>query len=255
MRSAHKKLVADAIEVIQNSPLEKVVLSLKHSVNFDSSPLDILCNLLDKYHLANCYFFYHPKVGLWMGATPETLLSYNDGILRTMSLAGTKSAETDQEKPWGAKEKNEQILVTNYIAQALRHVARQEPIIGPVETIQAGSLLHLKTTLEVPLTFDKINQAIQGLHPTPAICGLPRETALEYILNHENYDRSYYTGYLGIQNPTNQTADYFVNLRCMKLKDSSVELYAGGGITIGSIPENEVQEIENKLSTMASIIG
>lgn len=82
VRLAHEMLVSDAVSTIQNTNLEKVVLSLKHPIQAKKTPLEILGNLLDKYSQANCYFFYHPAVGSWMGATPETLLSYNSGLLK-----------------------------------------------------------------------------------------------------------------------------------------------------------------------------
>ncbi|WP_055413192.1 chorismate-binding protein [Nonlabens sp. YIK11] len=254
VKKEHQSRVQSAVTSLKNGALKKVVLSLKHTVSSSTDSLKILTNLLDEYPKANCYFFHHPSIGTWLGATPETLVSYKDGLLKTMSLAGTKSALADPKIPWGIKEKNEQQLVTDFISNALEKVTGEKPVVGDVETIKAGSLLHLKTSLEVLVDYGKINEVVNELHPTPAVCGLPRQAALDYIRNHENYDRSFYTGYIGIQNPVERRADYYVNLRCLEIDKSNIYLYAGGGITELSIPQDEVQEIENKLMTMARII-
>ncbi|WP_194850550.1 isochorismate synthase [Nonlabens antarcticus] len=250
----HEKLVDNAVKSIKNTELKKVVLSKKQTLKRTNPDLDILKNLLDMYPNANCYFFYHPVVGKWMGATPETLLSYKNNKLQTMSLAGTQPAQNTSEITWGNKEKEEQKLVTDFIVRALESSAVKEIKVGEVETASAGNLLHLKTEITAITHFENLQKCISELHPTPAVCGLPRKQALEYILTHENYDRSFYTGYLGWNDPVNETADYYVNLRCMELFDDHINVYAGGGITSLSDPHAEFQEVQNKLMTMATVL-
>ncbi len=250
----HQNRVEAAVETIKNSELKKVVISKKQSFESNMTELEMLSSLLDSYPNANCYFFYHPSVGKWMGATPETLLSYKKSELKTMSLAGTRSQELFEKDGWKAKEIEEQKLVTDFIVQALKTAQVDQIKIGELETVQAGKLLHLKTNISAHTKFKNLNNCIEQLHPTPAVCGLPREAALKYILEHENYDRSFYTGYLGWIDPIGQGADYYVNLRCMQLQENSVELYAGGGITALSNPLDEYQEVQNKLKTMAALL-
>jgi isochorismate synthase len=94
---------------------------------------------------------------------------------------------------------------------------------------------------------------VKALHPTPAICGLPKEEALRFILENENYDRKYYAGFLGEWNKANQS-DLFVNLRCLEVENEKVNLYVGCGITKDSNPEKEFIETENKSMTMRNIL-
>ena len=91
-----------------------------------------------------------------------------------------------------------------------------------------------------------------SLHPTPAVGGLPRQAAVEYILKNEGYDRSFYTGFFGVTR--NNEANFWVNLRCMQLFKNGLVLYAGGGITAASSPQLECEETCNKLQTLTSII-
>ncbi len=253
-KKEHHSMVAAAVEKLKKGTLRKVVLSLSTEVSRSSQDLEIWTKLLDRYPSANCYFFYHPSVGKWMGATPEVLLSYKSGSITTMSLAGTQKGQDPFNITWGEKEKEEQQIVTDYIKTSLQQTTGHPVVVGEVHTVQAGSIFHLNTLLEVPARFDQVYRVAQGLHPTPAVCGLPKDDALEYILEHEKHDRSFYTGYMGIYSPLKKEADLFVNLRCIELYDDRIKLYAGGGITAMSDPAAEVEEIQNKLSTMASIL-
>ena len=95
---------------------------------------------------------------------------------------------------------------------------------------------------------------LELLHPTSAVCGMPKMAALEFIQSHENYDREFYSGFLGPVNVENET-NLFVNLRCTKIQNRTATLYAGGGITEDSIPEKEWQETELKCQTMLAVLA
>ena len=95
---------------------------------------------------------------------------------------------------------------------------------------------------------------LQLLHPTPAVCGLPKEEAYHFIIEHEGYDRSYYSGFIGWLDTKGKT-DLYVNLRCMNILPQTFTLYAGGGLLAASQLEDEWQETEDKLDTMRRIVG
>jgi isochorismate synthase len=94
---------------------------------------------------------------------------------------------------------------------------------------------------------------LDTLHPTPAVCGLPKAAAKDFILQNENYDRCYYTGFLGEIN-TNLKTELFVNLRCVEIIDTFAAIYVGGGITLDSNPEDEWLETSNKTNTIKSVL-
>jgi isochorismate synthase len=91
------------------------------------------------------------------------------------------------------------------------------------------------------------------LHPTSAVCGLPKEPATVFIRQQEGYDRSYYSGFLGPVQVDGES-HIFVNLRCMQLFEDTALLYAGAGITADSEPDKEWQETKLKMDTMREII-
>jgi isochorismate synthase len=117
--------------------------------------------------------------------------------------------------------------------------------------------MHLKSEFEVDIKATNFPQLgsvmLQLLHPTAAVCGMPLEPSLKFLEEHEGYDRRFYAGYLGPVN-VNQDIDLFVNLRCMQLAGSHALLYAGAGVTIDSVPENEWEETEMKLNTLLNVI-
>lgn len=253
-KQSHISIVKKTIQKIVNSDLKKVVISRKETVNIvDFDLLKIYKKLLKSYQNAFVSVWFHPKVGLWFGATPETLLQMQSASFKTMSLAGTQVYESKKEVIWKSKELEEQQLVTNFIENQLVNIASNLKI-DKTETIKAGSLLHLRTKVEGVL--DKksdLNAIIRALHPTPAVCGLPRNSAKEFILANENYNRSFYTGFLGELN-INQKSSLFVNLRCMEIHNNIASIYIGGGITKDSDAEKEWEETVSKSITMKKVL-
>ena len=128
------------------------------------------------------------------------------------------------------KDIREQAFVTEYIGGCLRERGVRFTLEGPY-TATAGELAHLKTDIRFRLSsVEALGDILQALHPTPAVCGLPKEEAFRFILSHEGYDRSYYAGFLGRWEPEGKTALY-VNLRCMQCGEGAekIRLYAGAG--------------------------
>lgn len=252
-RDKHVSLVNNALRTIHDSDLKKVVLSRKHKIQGDFDTITIIENLLNTYLGANCYFWSHPKIGQWCGATPEVLLNISGNMLHTMSLAGTMKKPEKGDVVWGDKEREEQQIVTDSIVHDLKTVGIHSLKQGGQETVIAGELLHLQTSLQANITTRKAYDYLKVLHPTPAVCGLPKKTAMKFITDNEGYERSFYTGYLGLIEP--EAEEYFVNLRCMQIIKDGVILYAGGGITSKSNALDEFEETENKMKTMVALLS
>ena len=209
--------------------------------------------MLQNYKNAFVYVWFHPEIGLWMGATPERLINIKGSNFTTMALAGTQPFEGATDVIWQEKEQQEQQYVTDFILENIKEEVTISEVKGPY-TIKAGSLLHLRTDIMGQLKeVNLLESLIKSLHPTPAVCGLPKETAKDFILQNENYTRSYYSGYLGELN-VNENTQLFVNLRCMEVKDAKIALYIGGGITKGSIPEKEFEETVAKAMVMKKVL-
>ena len=248
----HIKLIERGVKAISKGEFRKVVLSRKEVVEF--SDFDIFYSfllLLKTYSNAFVYLWYHPKVGLWMGATPETLIKIKGKTFETMSLAGTQEYKGSIAVDWKPKEIDEQQLVTDYVLQKLEAIS-DVVTSEEVQTIKAGNLLHLKTQIKGKFTSSTAD-LIETLHPTPAVCGYPKKATKDFILNYEGYNREFYTGFLGEINLPK--SELFVNLRCMQLVDTIVHIYVGGGITLKSNAEKEWLETVAKTKTIKNVLG
>ncbi|WP_204345331.1 chorismate-binding protein [Psychroserpens algicola] len=275
LRYQHIELIQKGIDTISNSDLKKIVVSRIETVPIsEDNPIRLFKSLLEAYPTAFVYIWYHPKVGLWLGASPETLLHIEGLRFKTMALAGTQLYQNSMEVEWDSKNIEEQHLVTQYIEHKLMpHVSQISAV--PAQTIKAGQLLHLQSKISGILKSEHLKEVIFSLHPTPAVCGLPEHEAKQFILSNENYDREFYTGFLGELNLTSlktrnsnrrnvennaygtvkKSSHLFVNLRCMQIKNQKALVYVGGGITKDSKPQNEWEETVNKSYTMKSVIS
>ena len=259
-KNTFESLVRKGLEAIKNNQFQKVVLSRKELVDLIDYDLEtVFKKLIYNYPSAFNYCFYHPKIGIWFGATPEQFLKLNQKSLQTVALAGTQVAGVSDKINWNEKEKVEQQLVTDFITSGLVGKVNKLVVSSPY-SVKAGNLRHIKTDITSTIKSKKaISEIILALHPTAAVCGLPKEAAKAFILENEKYDREYYSGFLGELNidlATFRTAqsDLFVNLRCMKIKGKVAELFVGCGITAASIPGDEFLETVNKSMTIKRVL-
>ncbi|MDW5289586.1 chorismate-binding protein [Formosa sp. PL04] len=275
-KSEYIRTIEKALSEIEKTDLKKVVLSRPDYVSKDNLDVfEVFKRLLSTYKTAFVYCWYHPKIGLWLGATPETLLKTEGQRMSTMALAGTQVYKGSTDVSWGTKEQEEQQFVTDYIVSNLdaevEHVSTSER-----RTVRAGGLLHLQTQISARLSKDYsgLLQIVRALHPTPAVCGLPKAEAKAFILEHESYNREFYSGFMGelhfkqrqtrntnrrnVENNVYATvktvSNLYVNLRCMQVLPNKIALYVGGGITKDSNPEAEWEETVSKTSTMKKVL-
>jgi len=260
----YREKVQQVIQRIRKGEARKVVLSRRKLLGkiTESNYFSAFKKLSISHSDAMINMVYIPEnKQVWIGASPEVLVSQNSsGLFTTMSLAGTQSAfdlAGKEIKPvdalWTHKEIEEQAIVGRYIINCLKKIrVREFEEEGP-KTVKAGNLLHLRTFYSIDnreVNFPNLSSVMLNLlHPTPAICGMPKENAEKIIEDIEGYDREFYSGYLG---PVNVKAEshLFVNLRTLKVEDGMVYVYAGGGITEDSQPEKEWAETEMKMDTI-----
>ena len=276
-KQKHIELVQKGLDAIHANKFTKVVLSRREDTSLlETNPVTIFRQLLQQYDAAFVYCWFHPKVGLWLGATPETLLKIEGNTFSSMALAGTQEYNGTINVTWFDKDIDEQKIVIDDIVKRISTVI-DNLNISKTESVKAGPLLHLKTKFKGVYNTKRstLKELIEKLHPTPAVCGFPREMAKTFILENEDYKRQFYTGYLGEMNlklktgrnrnsrniennvyaSIKNTTELFVNLRCMQLEGDKAILYVGGGITKDSIPEKEWVETVNKTKTMKRVIG
>lgn len=243
-------------EKLADNSFRKLVLARSRTFgNFETDRVfDAYFRAVAKYRNSFVYMFFSAGTGLWMGATPEILLEACGDGLHTVALAGTRPLADWENNPlWDEKNIEEQEYVASYIEGLLSDLGAKYNR-GETYTASAGNIVHLKTDFRFTVDKDRNPlEVVYALHPTPAVCGLPKNEALDFILKTERASRGYYAGFVG---PFEDTAkfSFFVNLRCLNVSDKGLTLYAGGGILPGSEVEAEFKETENKMHTLLNIL-
>ena len=252
-----------------NGTFSKIVLARSMRVRVDNAP--------DPLHLFAKACLMYPRMfvalfsthisGTWIVATPEVLLSGTGGDMSTMALAGTMKLTGEQlhfdtpgsegtgEKSiaWSEKNRQEQHYVETYITECTEHFASDFSTTGPYTT-RAGNLVHLRTDVKFRLNdTSRLGDVLNALHPTPAVCGIPKHEAQEFITANESEPRRYYSGFAGPISPHGDTHLY-VSLRCMQTDGNEMRLHAGGGLLKESVEENEWEETKAKMETMRRLL-
>lgn len=244
------------MEPLKQKQFKKLVLSRPAfcTIDDDFSPLNTFVKACNAYPRMMIYLCHTPTTGTWLGSTPEILLSGHAQNWNTVALAGTMPiVDNEETAEWSAKNKEEQALVAEYVRKIVKKHGRKMAEKGPY-TARAGQLVHLKTDFHFQLKETGfLGDLLKELHPTPAVCGIPKSEAYQFIPENEGYERRYYSGFIGWLDPEG-TTDIYVNLRCMEIRANQAKLYAGGGILSSSEVRSEWEETGEKLKTMKNIL-
>lgn len=236
-----------ACAAMNQGEMDKVVLARNELIEGEFSPQTAFQNAVKKYPES---YGYYVNIGpeKWVGASPELLLHYEDGVAYTVALAGTKSLG----ESFTEKEKEEQAMVCDFIEERLAKTGLIT--YSKSDTIEAeyNTIKHLKTSYTVTCDQQCALTLIKHLQPTSAVCGLPRDKSFAFIQELETMNRSFYSGVTGVLRE--RSATFFVNLRCMRFYENVVELFAGAGITKDSKPASEWQETEKKIATIKELL-
>ena len=242
---------------LTNGRFQKLVLARQTSIprRADAHPADLFLKACQSYPRMFIALVSTPQTGTWLIASPEILIERHADRWRTIALAGTM--KEGQQQDWTHKDIEEQRFVATYIADCLKTRAHDIVQEGP-RTVGAAHLLHLRTDFTFQLNDgEQLGSLVEALHPTPAVCGLPKAEAQAFIAEHEAAPRLYYSGFMG---PVAADDDdvlqthLYVSLRCMQITSEAYRLYAGGGLLPESVEQAEWLETETKMDTMRRLL-
>tara|TARA_Y100000768_G_scaffold377408_1_gene350590 strand:- start:269 stop:1264 length:996 start_codon:yes stop_codon:yes gene_type:complete len=246
----YKKSIEKIISYCNENIIEKCILSRVIKSDFEiSNYFEVFEKLSKTYSNGFKYILNHPKYGMWIGISPETLIKGNlENGFFTHALAGSKSK--NENLKWSEKDYQEHQYVVDFIEKKIQEngYTTKESKIG--EKI-AGDIIHLNKDFNFNLDIDYLS-FVKTLHPTPAIAGIPLDKSLAIIQDLEVHNRELYCGFLGKVDSKN--CDLKVNLRCARFSAKEVQIFVGGGITSKSNPNDEFKETEIKSQTLLSVI-
>ncbi|TYK55339.1 isochorismate synthase [Pseudomonas synxantha] len=251
--------VDTALNVIARGDLSKVVLA-RHIDHHLDAALDTgaVMGRLHARRNASHLFAIHRGEHCFMGATPERLLSCEAGRLTTHALAGStrRGLKPNEDQALGKrlladpKEQHEHRLVVQTITQALGDKVSDLHAAPHPNLLKLATVQHLSTPITARLnTGKRLLDGVQALHPTPAVGGLPRAPALDFIREHEGFDRGWYAAPVGWLDAEGN-GDFLVALRSALITPRHCHAFAGCGIVEGSLPANEYEETQIKLASM-----
>ena len=251
--------VATAIERIEAGELAKVVLARDHAVwahePFDA--LDLARRLTARF--PHCHTFV--VEGL-VGATPELLLARSDDRVVSRVLAGTTGRSPDEAEDAAlgaalldsAKDRQEHEYAADSVHEVLQPLCADLVHDDHPRLLRLDNVQHLATSFEGRLRRPRSSlEIVAALHPTAAVGGTPRDTALATIAELEGMDRGRYAAPVGWTDPSGD-GEWGIALRCAQLSGARARLFAGGGVVAASLPEDELQETRLKLLAMQAVL-
>jgi menaquinone-specific isochorismate synthase len=251
------------LKQIEKGDVNKVVLARRSSLEckekIDTIDLmrQVKTSTEDCYHF--CFMFEDGKS--FLGASPERLYERKGHYIRSEALAGTR--------PRGATEDEDQLLsidllsskkdiqehrfVVDQIYKDLESLCQSLRVNREVSLIKLERGQHLFSGVKGILN-DDVDDAtlLNVLHPTPAIGGSPRDKALDIINKLEQFTRAWYSGPVGWI--SYDSVEFAVAIRSALINSNTLHLFSGAGIVKGSSPEDEWNEIENKIANFKDLV-
>lgn len=260
---AYAAAVAQAVERIRDGALDKVVLARTLELTGDR-PVDASALVA---RLAACnphgYTFSVDLGGgrTLLGASPELLVSRLRGVVHANPLAGSAPRSSDPAEDRrraealmaSAKDLDEHRVVVEAVRDSLAPLCKRLDVPARPSLIHTATMWHLSTEVRGETDADALTLAL-ALHPTPAVCGAPRDVARALIRDAEPFDRAFYAGMLGWVD-TRGDGEWVVTIRCAEAAGQMLRLYAGAGVVGDSTPDGERAETAAKFRTMLDALG
>lgn len=252
--------VAKAVASIEQGSLEKVVLArqVKVVANRPILASSVLGRLSQLY--PSCGIF---SVDGFVGASPELLLRKTSSAVVSQPLAGTvarsgdgaSDSRSERELLASPKDRREHALVVESVRELLSPFCEDLSLPETPSLVRLRNVSHLGTLVEGRLRSPAPSSLAlaAALHPTPAVAGAPRDSALEFIRAHEDMDRGRYAGPVGWVD-ANGDGEWWVGIRSATLEGSTATLSAGVGVVRGSEPREELAETQLKLQALLAAV-
>ncbi len=263
-RAAWDRLVGLFAGAVGRGRLDKVVLArrvvLRSPLELD--PVNALRRLAAGGPESTTFAFVRDGV-TFLGATPERLARTEGRAFRTAAIAGSapRGADAAEDARLAAgllasdKDREEHAVVVTMLRDALGPIVERLDVAPAPGILGLRDVQHLVTPMEGVLRDETgILALAERLHPTPAVGGEPRDTALALIAEHEGFDRGWYAGPVGWLGADGD-GELMVALRCGLMEGQRVTLFAGCGIVADSDPAREWEESRIKLRPVVSAVG
>jgi menaquinone-specific isochorismate synthase len=252
-----EKLVETTLNAIQSNQINKLVLARQTTMSLDAplSPFTLIEKLLNQNTHSTLFAFQMSPSLCFLGATPEILFKREGSFLTTEAIAGTRRRRPTQEEDTkieeellsSEKDRREFEIVKQSLQATLSPLSKSAEWEEKDRVIKTAQLLHLYNRLRIELKTDLSDaELITLLHPTPALGGYPKETALPLLQQLEPFDRGWYGAPIGMV--SSQSSAFYAAIRSALIKEREIHLFAGLGLVEGSCPKKEWEELNAKMA-------
>lgn len=254
-----KRAVETSIAAINNGQIKKIVLARRtdYTLQQQVDPIDLLNQLSES--AANCYRILYAPAGAaaFLSVSPERLFLCRGRLLSTEAVAGTvrrgvseiEDLALENRLRTNAKDHAEQSFVVEGIADSLSTLCEKVEYSATALVMKLSCVQHLVSEFRAIMNrHATMGDAFSALHPTAAVCGTPREWALELLRDLESFDRGWYASPIGVVGI--DQCEFAVGIRSAVLRRNSLSLFTGAGIVRQSDPQTEWQELEDKLQSV-----
>ncbi|WP_146548929.1 MULTISPECIES: isochorismate synthase [Rummeliibacillus] len=264
----YEEMVQQSIHRIRETKLEKVVLARTLQISTsDRVDLPPLIESLAKTNTSGYTFAINTgekEINTLVGASPELLIRKKGNTIIANPLAGSRKRTHDKDEDArlaasllnSEKDLHEHKVVVDMVCRELNPFFKTIQAPDQPSILYTDSMIHLSTTISGELKDPQTTSLTiaSALHPTPAVCGEPREEAFQLIHEIEPFDRKFFAGIVGYME-ANGDGEWIVTIRCAQVKENQITIYAGAGIVESSVPQEERAETGAKFQTMLHAIG
>lgn len=264
-RGAWERAVEETLQAIHEGRISKAVLArtLDLSPGRPIDPGDVALALWRQSRGTHAFLF-EPRQGRFLvGGAPETVATVRGERFHATAVAGsTRRGESSEDQRRlarellnSAKDREEQRVVVEDVVERLRPMADEIRVQEEPHVLTLARIQHLETEIRARLRGGRhVLDVVEALHPTPAVCGVPRDRALEVLREEEPFDRGWYAGPVGWFDDHGDGV-LVPALRCAVGSGDGWRLFAGAGIVDGSRPSAEWEETAIKFEPVLRAIA
>ena len=263
-RAAWEDAVRTCLAAIREGRVSKAVLARTLDIELGRrlDPVDIVMHLWHANRGSHVFLFQPESHTALVGAAPETVATLRDGVFHATAVAGSirrgsgppEQAELAAQLLASDKDRAEQRIALDDMIARLATVAHQIRADPQPHVLTLARIQHLETEIRASVPGGVgVLDLLRILHPTPAVCGLPRDAALDVLASGEPFERGWYAGPVGWFDPDGNGV-FAPALRTGVAHGSAWRLFAGAGIVEGSVPASEWEETAIKFEPMVEAL-
>ena len=259
-RVSWEAAVDTSLGAIRHGTISKAVLARTLDVDLDGTldAIDVVESLWEVNRGSHVFLFEPTPGSAILGAAPETVATLRDGVFHATAVAGSirrgdsprEQAELAARLLASDKDRAEQRIALDDMLARLETVAHRIRTDPQPHVLTLARIQHLETEIRASVPAEVgILDLLRLLHPTPAVCGLPRDAAMAFLSEEEPFERGWYAGPVGWFDADGNGV-FAPALRTGVSTGSGWRLFAGAGIVEGSIPAMEWEETGIKFEPM-----